>query len=502
MLLHLFPEAFPREVVAANYRYYEPITDHGSSLSPAIHAAVAARLGLRDDAERYWRESLWLDLSNTMGNSALGVHPACMGATWQALVFGFLGVRFTETGPVPDPDAGSRLPGKWRGGRAQRSLARRPAPGEVARKEIHERLFRPSWCRSTARHIAAQSLGCATWLASRLGARLHMLSATAQELPAREELVAPQGPRGALAAGHAASGAGVSRGGDPGGRRAPRGAARRHDRARRERGSIGGTNRRRSRCGQSGGARGARGHRAQRGAGAAAAAAYREALPWERALVPVSGETEVDEALALAVRLANALDLEVHVAHVADPDTATRASRPGALRRRPASRVSAPARGVRQPRPAPVRPGGMPRIVDIALCHGDVVTPSCSLIERKRISLIVVGWHGRFLTGRARSALQNTLRKRRGTRGWLNACGNFSAQPAASRPTAGWMVGKAAIKRTRHVRLGAERAWPEAGRDPPIRRTRRLNAVAPAIARAGILHTARPGDTPCESMTS
>jgi trehalose/maltose hydrolase-like predicted phosphorylase len=75
---------------------------------------VAARLGLGEDAERYWRESLWLDLSNAMGNSALGVHPACMGATWQALVFGFLGVRFTEAGPVPDPEASGRLPAKWR----------------------------------------------------------------------------------------------------------------------------------------------------------------------------------------------------------------------------------------------------------------------------------------------------------------------------------------------------------------------------------------------------
>ena len=114
MLLHLFPEAFSREVVAANYRYYEPITDHASSLSPGIHAAIAARLGLREDAERYWRESLWLDLSNTMGNSSLGVHPACMGGTWQALVFGFLGVRFTEAGPECDPGASARLPQKWR----------------------------------------------------------------------------------------------------------------------------------------------------------------------------------------------------------------------------------------------------------------------------------------------------------------------------------------------------------------------------------------------------
>jgi alpha,alpha-trehalose phosphorylase len=114
MLLHLFPDVFSAEVVAASYRYYEPRTDHGSSLSPGIHAAVAARLGLAEEAERYWRESLWLDLSNAMANSALGVHPACMGATWQALVFGFLGLRFTDAGPVPAPDAARRWPLKWR----------------------------------------------------------------------------------------------------------------------------------------------------------------------------------------------------------------------------------------------------------------------------------------------------------------------------------------------------------------------------------------------------
>jgi beta-phosphoglucomutase family hydrolase len=114
MLLHVFPDAFTDDVTAANYRYYEPLTDHGSSLSPGIHAAVAARLGLREEAERYWRESLWLDLSNTMANSALGVHPACMGATWQALVYGFLGVRFTDAGPVAAPGAAARLPARWR----------------------------------------------------------------------------------------------------------------------------------------------------------------------------------------------------------------------------------------------------------------------------------------------------------------------------------------------------------------------------------------------------
>jgi trehalose/maltose hydrolase-like predicted phosphorylase len=105
MLPFLFPDAFSDEVVAANYRYYEPLTDHGSSLSPAVHAAIAARLGLTEDAERYWKQSLWLDLQNGMDNSMLGVHAAAMGGTWQAFVFGLLGVRFSEDGPRPHPRA-------------------------------------------------------------------------------------------------------------------------------------------------------------------------------------------------------------------------------------------------------------------------------------------------------------------------------------------------------------------------------------------------------------
>lgn len=69
---------------------------------------------MRELAERYWQQSLTLDLSNVMGNSTLGVHPACMGATWQALVFHMLGVRFTDDGPVADRAAAQRLPERWR----------------------------------------------------------------------------------------------------------------------------------------------------------------------------------------------------------------------------------------------------------------------------------------------------------------------------------------------------------------------------------------------------
>jgi alpha,alpha-trehalose phosphorylase len=113
MLPLLFPERFTREVLAANYRYYEPRTDHASSLSPAVHATLAARLGLPEQAQDYWRRGLWLDLSNTMGNGALGIHAASMAGAWQTLVYGLLGIHVGDDGPVVDREAGRRLPARW-----------------------------------------------------------------------------------------------------------------------------------------------------------------------------------------------------------------------------------------------------------------------------------------------------------------------------------------------------------------------------------------------------
>ena len=44
MLCHVLADEIDERTTRANYDYYEPITCHGSSLSPGIHAAVAARL--------------------------------------------------------------------------------------------------------------------------------------------------------------------------------------------------------------------------------------------------------------------------------------------------------------------------------------------------------------------------------------------------------------------------------------------------------------------------
>ena len=109
MLLHLFPDAWPIDVQAANFRYYEPRCGHGSSLSPAIHALVAARLGDMDLASRYFRQAATIDLADNMGNAAGGVHAAALGGLWQAIVFGFGGLDLTEDGPRTRP----HLPPGW-----------------------------------------------------------------------------------------------------------------------------------------------------------------------------------------------------------------------------------------------------------------------------------------------------------------------------------------------------------------------------------------------------
>lgn len=110
LLLHLLWDRFPPQVREENFRYYEPRTGHGSSLSPGIHALVAARLGNLPLAERYLRQAIDIDLANNMGNAAGGVHAAALGGLWQVVVFGFAGMRLQGDGLAFDP----HLPQGWR----------------------------------------------------------------------------------------------------------------------------------------------------------------------------------------------------------------------------------------------------------------------------------------------------------------------------------------------------------------------------------------------------
>ncbi|HVY47027.1 MAG TPA: glycoside hydrolase family 65 protein, partial [Minicystis sp.] len=98
-LLAMRWDDFEPDARRANFLYYEPRTAHGSSLSPGIHALVAARLGLASTAARYFDQTADIDLGNNMGNAAGGVHAAGLGSLWLAVVFGACGVRPSPTDP-------------------------------------------------------------------------------------------------------------------------------------------------------------------------------------------------------------------------------------------------------------------------------------------------------------------------------------------------------------------------------------------------------------------
>lgn len=109
MLHHLLPGEAEPGSLAADLKFYGPRTAHGSSLSPAIHASLLARAGQPDQALELFRIACRLDLDDLTGTTAGGLHLATFGGVWQALAYGFLGLRPTASALCVDP----RLPSAW-----------------------------------------------------------------------------------------------------------------------------------------------------------------------------------------------------------------------------------------------------------------------------------------------------------------------------------------------------------------------------------------------------
>lgn len=109
LLHHLVPEEVEPGSLEPNLAFYEPRTAHGSSLSPAIYSALLARAGRFGPALEALRLSCRLDVDDLTGTTSGGVHLATMGGVWQALVFGFAGVRVSHGRLTIDP----RLPEAW-----------------------------------------------------------------------------------------------------------------------------------------------------------------------------------------------------------------------------------------------------------------------------------------------------------------------------------------------------------------------------------------------------
>lgn len=126
-LLALFEDDYPVEVRRANWAYYEPRTEHGSSLSAPLHALVAAGIGEKRKAYDYFMRAATIDLTGAakthVGDLYIGgTHPAANGGAWMAAVHGFCGVRVGDDAvrvapALPDGWEAVELPLAAKGGR-------------------------------------------------------------------------------------------------------------------------------------------------------------------------------------------------------------------------------------------------------------------------------------------------------------------------------------------------------------------------------------------------
>jgi trehalose/maltose hydrolase-like predicted phosphorylase len=103
MLHHLVPAEVAEGSLGPNLDFYEPRTAHGSSLSPAVHAALFPRAGRPEEALAPLHLAARLDLDDVTATTAGGLHLATMGGVWQALAMGFAGVRPDRETLAVDP---------------------------------------------------------------------------------------------------------------------------------------------------------------------------------------------------------------------------------------------------------------------------------------------------------------------------------------------------------------------------------------------------------------
>ena len=93
LAMFLLGNEFSQEQKRANFDYYDALTTGDSSLSACIQSIVAAEIGEREPRLTTSSFALLMDLADASGNTSDGVHIASAAGVWQALVFGFGGVR-------------------------------------------------------------------------------------------------------------------------------------------------------------------------------------------------------------------------------------------------------------------------------------------------------------------------------------------------------------------------------------------------------------------------
>jgi beta-phosphoglucomutase len=94
--IYYFMDQFTEEEKKRNYDFYEPLTVHESSLSPSVHAILAADLHEESKAVEMYARTARLDLDNYNNDTEDGLHITSMTGSWLSIIQGFAGLRVRE----------------------------------------------------------------------------------------------------------------------------------------------------------------------------------------------------------------------------------------------------------------------------------------------------------------------------------------------------------------------------------------------------------------------
>lgn len=113
-MLNLFSDEYETQTLKKNWEYYEPRTEHGSSLSSCMYAMLACKCGMPQEAYPFFLNSAKADLKDGGKEWAGlvyigGTHPAAAGGAYMTAVEGFGGIDI-KNGTVESAPA---LPDGW-----------------------------------------------------------------------------------------------------------------------------------------------------------------------------------------------------------------------------------------------------------------------------------------------------------------------------------------------------------------------------------------------------
>jgi len=113
-MLCIFKDDYTSEVLESNWEYYEPRTEHGSSLSACMYSLLGCYIGKTSWAYPLFMKSAQQDLNSGskewLGMEYIGgTHPASAGGAWLVAINGFAGIGIADGQISCTPN----LPEKW-----------------------------------------------------------------------------------------------------------------------------------------------------------------------------------------------------------------------------------------------------------------------------------------------------------------------------------------------------------------------------------------------------